>query len=112
MFVSVSIDVEKTSKKRSLQRSEFGSTTRTGFLSGFTRTWCGTSRVKAFSNAARVPKGIESVEIIRDVYAIEYDCIDATQSDVTLMAKHIERIFFSVKSTTQASTKKRRKALL
>ena len=33
-------------------------------------------------------EGLENVEIMRDAYAIEYDCIDATQLDATLMAKH------------------------
>ena len=40
-------------------------------------------------------EGLENVEIMRDAYAIEYDCIDATQLDATLMAKHIPGMFFA-----------------
>ncbi len=40
-------------------------------------------------------EGLENVEIMRDAYAIEYDCIDATQLDATLMAKHVEGMFFA-----------------
>ena len=39
--------------------------------------------------------GLEDVEIMRDAYAIEYDCIDATQLNATLMAKHIDGMFFA-----------------
>ena len=39
--------------------------------------------------------GLENVEIMRDAYAIEYDCIDATQLDQTLMAKHVKGLFFA-----------------
>ncbi len=40
-------------------------------------------------------EGLENVEIMRDAYAIEYDCIDATQLDATLMAKHVSGMFFA-----------------
>ena len=40
-------------------------------------------------------EGLEGVEIMRDAYAIEYDCIDATQLDATLMAKHLPGLFFA-----------------
>ena len=40
-------------------------------------------------------EGLENVEIMRDAYAIEYDCIDATQLDATLMAKHVCGMFFA-----------------
>ena len=40
-------------------------------------------------------EGLENVEIMRDAYAIEYDCIDATQLDATLMAKHLPGMFFA-----------------
>ena len=40
-------------------------------------------------------EGLENVEIMRDAYAIEYDCIDATQLNATLMAKHIPGMFFA-----------------
>ena len=40
-------------------------------------------------------EGLENVEIMRDAYAIEYDCIDATQLDATLMAKHVRGMFFA-----------------
>ena len=39
--------------------------------------------------------GLGNVEIMRDAYAIEYDCIDATQLDATLMAKHVKGLFFA-----------------
>lgn len=40
-------------------------------------------------------EGLENVEIMRDAYAIEYDCIDATQLNASLMAKHIDGLFFA-----------------
>lgn len=40
-------------------------------------------------------EGLENVEIMRDAYAIEYDCIDATQLDSTLMSKSIKGLFFA-----------------
>lgn len=40
-------------------------------------------------------EGLENVEIMRDAYAIEYDCIDATELDTTLMSKRIKGMFFA-----------------
>ena len=40
-------------------------------------------------------EGMEDVEIMRDAYAIEYDCIDATELDATLMSKNIQGLFFA-----------------
>ncbi len=40
-------------------------------------------------------EGLENVEIMRDAYAIEYDCIDATELDATLMSKKIKGMFFA-----------------
>lgn len=40
-------------------------------------------------------EGLERVEIMRDAYAIEYDCIDATQLDATLMSKKTKGLFFA-----------------
>ncbi|MDE7454986.1 MAG: tRNA uridine-5-carboxymethylaminomethyl(34) synthesis enzyme MnmG, partial [Clostridia bacterium] len=40
-------------------------------------------------------KGLENVEIMRDAYAIEYDCIDATELTATLMSKKIKGMFFA-----------------
>lgn len=40
-------------------------------------------------------EGLEHAEIMRDAYAIEYDCIDATQLDASLMAKHLPGLFFA-----------------
>lgn len=40
-------------------------------------------------------EGLENVEIMRDAYAIEYDCIDATELDNTLMSKKIRGMFFA-----------------
>jgi len=39
--------------------------------------------------------GLENVEIMRDAYAIEYDCIDATELNSTLMSKKINGMFFA-----------------
>ena len=39
--------------------------------------------------------GLENVEIMRDAYAIEYDCIDATELDATLMSKRVSGMFFA-----------------
>ncbi len=38
-------------------------------------------------------EGLEHVEIMRDAYAIEYDCIDATDLDATLMSKRMAGLF-------------------
>ena len=38
-------------------------------------------------------EGLEHVEIMRDAYAIEYDCIDATDLDATLMSKRLAGLF-------------------
>ena len=40
-------------------------------------------------------EGLENVEIMRDAYAIEYDCIDATELDATLMSKRVPGLFFA-----------------
>ena len=40
-------------------------------------------------------EGLENVEIMRDAYAIEYDCIDATDLDATLMSKKQKGLFFA-----------------
>lgn len=39
--------------------------------------------------------GLENVEIMRDAYAIEYDCIDSTQLYATLMSKFNKGLFFA-----------------
>ncbi len=38
-------------------------------------------------------EGLEHVERMRDAYAIEYDCIDATDLDATLMSKRLAGLF-------------------
>ena len=40
-------------------------------------------------------EGLENVEIMRDAYAIEYDCIDATELTPALMSKKIAGLFFA-----------------
>ncbi|KAI4453896.1 glucose inhibited division protein a [Holotrichia oblita] len=40
-------------------------------------------------------KGFENIEIMRDAYAIEYECIDPTQLFATLMCKKIKGLFFA-----------------
>ena len=40
-------------------------------------------------------EGLENVEIMRDAYAIEYDCIDATALDASLMSKNVKGLFFA-----------------
>ena len=40
-------------------------------------------------------EGLENVEIMRDAYAIEYDCIDATQLNASLMSKNVAGLFFA-----------------
>jgi len=40
-------------------------------------------------------EGLEHVEIMRDAYAIEYDCIDATELNGALMSKKIKGLFFA-----------------
>ena len=43
----------------------------------------------------RTIEGLEHCEIMRNAYAIEYDCIDATQLTLGLEAKHISGLFFA-----------------
>ncbi|MDE7394945.1 MAG: tRNA uridine-5-carboxymethylaminomethyl(34) synthesis enzyme MnmG, partial [Clostridiales bacterium] len=43
----------------------------------------------------RTIRGFEHVEIMRDAYAIEYDCIDPTELYPTLAHKRIEGLFFA-----------------
>lgn len=40
-------------------------------------------------------KGLENVEIVRDAYAIEYECIDARELYPFLMSKRVEGLFFA-----------------
>ena len=39
--------------------------------------------------------GLENCEIMRPAYAIEYDCIDATQLTLGLEAKHVKGLYFA-----------------
>jgi len=43
----------------------------------------------------RTIPGLENCEIMRPAYAIEYDCLDATQLTLGLEAKHIKGLFFA-----------------
>lgn len=43
----------------------------------------------------RTIPGLEKCEIMRPAYAIEYDCLDATQLTLGLEAKHIKGLFFA-----------------
>lgn len=40
-------------------------------------------------------EGLENVEIVRDAYAIEYECIDARELYPSLMSKRIDGLFFA-----------------
>lgn len=46
-------------------------------------------------NMLRTIPGLENVEIMREAYAIEYDCIDPTKLKRTLEYKNIENLFFA-----------------
>lgn len=43
----------------------------------------------------RTIEGLENVNIMRYAYAIEYDCIDSQQLDLSLMVKHIPGLFMA-----------------
>ena len=43
----------------------------------------------------RTIAGLENCEIMRPAYAIEYDCVDATQLKLTLEAKEVSGLFFA-----------------
>jgi len=43
----------------------------------------------------RTVPGLENCEIMRPAYAIEYDCIDATQLSLSLEAKHVRGLYFA-----------------
>lgn len=40
-------------------------------------------------------EGFENVQILRNAYAIEYDCINSLQLDASLCAKHIRGLYFA-----------------
>ncbi len=40
-------------------------------------------------------EGFENVQILRNAYAIEYDCINSLQLDASLCAKHIKGLYFA-----------------
>ncbi len=40
-------------------------------------------------------EGLENVSVVRDAYAIEYECIDARELFASLMSKRIEGLFFA-----------------
>ncbi|MTI49794.1 tRNA uridine-5-carboxymethylaminomethyl(34) synthesis enzyme MnmG [Sporosalibacterium faouarense] len=46
-------------------------------------------------NMLRTIEGLENVEIMREAYAIEYDCIDPTKLKRTLEYKEVENLFFA-----------------
>ncbi|MBS4534953.1 tRNA uridine-5-carboxymethylaminomethyl(34) synthesis enzyme MnmG [Clostridium sp. D2Q-14] len=46
-------------------------------------------------NMLRTVSGLENVEIMREAYAIEYDCIDPTKLKRTLEYKDIDNLFFA-----------------
>lgn len=46
-------------------------------------------------NMLRTIPGMEDVQIMRDAYAIEYDCIDPTELKRTLESKRIDSLFFA-----------------
>lgn len=43
----------------------------------------------------RSVEGFENVQILRNAYAIEYDCINSLQLDASLQAKHIKGLYFA-----------------
>ena len=43
----------------------------------------------------RTIPGLENCEIMRPAYAIEYDCLDATQLSLRLEAKHVKGLYFA-----------------
>ncbi len=43
----------------------------------------------------RSMSGLENVEVVRDAYAIEYECIDARELFPSLMSKRIDGLFFA-----------------
>lgn len=43
----------------------------------------------------RSVEGFENVQILRNAYAIEYDCINSLQLDASLCAKHIKGLYFA-----------------
>lgn len=54
----------------------------------------------------RTVKGLENAEIMRDAYAIEYDCIDPTELNASLMSKRHTGLFSQGKSAAQAATRR------
>ena len=68
-----------------------GNYTNEKYIQGFSTSLPIDVQQKALNTVA----GMEHARIVRPGYAIEYDCIDATQLDLSLMAKHIGGLFFA-----------------
>ena len=51
--------------------------------------------------------GLENAKIVRNAYAIEYDCIDATQLKASLEFKEIDRVIFWWDSLMEVQDMKR-----
>lgn len=61
------------------------------YLNGFSTSLTETLQPDLY----RSVEGLESIEIIKPAYAIEYDAINPTQLNKNLEAKHIENLFFA-----------------
>lgn len=68
-----------------------GNYTNEKYIQGFSTSLPIDVQQRALNTVA----GMERARIVRPGYAIEYDCIDATQLDLSLMAKQIEGLFFA-----------------
>ncbi|MCL1953399.1 MAG: tRNA uridine-5-carboxymethylaminomethyl(34) synthesis enzyme MnmG, partial [Firmicutes bacterium] len=87
---------DKVVKFADKQRHQFfleneGKDTQELYVQGLSTSLPVEAQQKVYSSI----EGLENVEILRDAYAIEYDCIDPTQLTPSLMSKNIKGLFFA-----------------
>ncbi len=68
-----------------------GANTQEMYVQGISTSLPATVQIDMY----RSIEGFENVQIMRDAYAIEYDCIDPTELYPTLMSKRIDGLFFA-----------------
>lgn len=68
-----------------------GLTTNEKYVQGLSTSLPGDVQIEVLHSI----QGLENAEVMRYGYAIEYDCIDPTELDITLASKRIEGLYFA-----------------